>query len=111
MAIELVNGVSRFSSNRRPYFRIGDNTAVVLSWAFECYERRLITDKDTDGLVFNWGNDNAIIDMMEKLAYRKGFSDFLADGVVEASQELGKGSKKFADLLFFTEMNKFVGEI
>lgn len=74
----------------------GDDASVVLSWAFECYERGLLTKEDTDGLELTWGNEDAMIKMLENLAYRKGIGDFLADGVKEASRKLGKGSEKFA---------------
>ena len=74
----------------------GDDAAVVLSWAFECYEKGLLTKEDTDGLELTWGNDEAMIRMAEKLAYRDGIGDFLADGVKEASRKLGKGSERFA---------------
>ena len=73
-----------------------DFAAGVLSWAFECYEKNIITKKDTDGLKLEWGNADALIQMMEKLAYREGIGDFLAKGVVECSSELGKGSEEFA---------------
>ncbi|MFC1995203.1 aldehyde ferredoxin oxidoreductase family protein [Chloroflexota bacterium] len=73
-----------------------DAASVVLSWAFECYEKGLLTKGDADGLELEWGNEDAMIEMLEKLAYRRGIGDFLADGVREASRKLGKGSEKFA---------------
>lgn len=74
----------------------GDMTAVVLSWAFECYEKGLLTRQDTDGLELTWGNADAMIEMVTKIAYRKGIGNLLADGVKEASRKLGKGSERFA---------------
>jgi len=74
----------------------GDMASVVLSWAFESYERGLLTKAQTDGLELKWGNDDAMIKMVEKLAYREGIGDFLAEGVKEASRKLGKGSERFA---------------
>ncbi len=74
----------------------GDNAAQVISWAFECYEKGLITKKETDGLELVWGNYQAMIEMLKKLAYRKGFGDFLADGALKAAKKLGKNSEKFA---------------
>ena len=73
----------------------GDNAAQAISWAFECYEKGLITKKETDGLELVWGNYQAMIEMLKKLAYRKGFGDFLADGALKAAQKLGKNSEKF----------------
>lgn len=74
----------------------GDDAAVVLSWAFECYQKGLLTKEDTDGLELTWGNEEAMIELEKKLAYRQGIGDFLADGVKEACRKLGKGSEKFA---------------
>jgi len=74
----------------------GDDATVVMSWAFECYQKGLLTKEDTDGLELTWGNWDAMIELERKLAYRQGIGDFLADGVVEASRKLGKGSDKFA---------------
>ena len=45
-------------------------TSTVLSWAFECYEKGLISSKDTDGLELKWGDPDAMLKMQEKLAYR-----------------------------------------
>jgi aldehyde:ferredoxin oxidoreductase len=73
----------------------GDNAAQAISWAFECYEKGLITKKETDGLNLSWGNYKAMIEMLKKLAYREGFGDFIADGALEAAKKLGKNSDKF----------------
>ena len=73
-----------------------ESTGVAISWAFECYEKGLLTKEDTDGLELTWGNADAALKLIEKIAYREGFGDFLADGVVDASRKLGKGSEKFA---------------
>ena len=74
----------------------GDMAAVSSAWAFECYERGLLTKEDTDGLELRWGSEDAMLKLEKKIAYRQGFGDFLADGVVEASRRLGRGSEKFA---------------
>lgn len=72
-----------------------DNSAQAISWAFECYEKGLITQKDTDGLELTWGNYEAMIALLNKMAYREGFGDFLADGALRAAEKLGKGSDEF----------------
>jgi len=73
-----------------------DTAAVVISWAFECYERGLLTREDTDGLKLRWGNDDAWIELTEKMARRQGIGDLLADGVLAASRRLGRGSEGLA---------------
>lgn len=74
----------------------GDNVSVAIAWAFECYERGLLTKADTDGLELTWGNHDAVLALIDKIAYREGFGGFLADGVKAAAEKLGKGSEEFA---------------
>ncbi|GAI51708.1 unnamed protein product, partial [marine sediment metagenome] len=31
-------------------------TGSVIAWAMECYEKGILTEKDTGGLAFNWGD-------------------------------------------------------
>ncbi|MCK5487546.1 MAG: aldehyde ferredoxin oxidoreductase, partial [Desulfobacterales bacterium] len=40
-------------------------TGSLISWAMELYELGIITDKETDGLDLTWGNDEAVIEMIE----------------------------------------------
>jgi aldehyde:ferredoxin oxidoreductase len=74
----------------------GDMCSVSLAWAFECFEKGLLTKNDTDGLQLRWGDGEAILKMQKKLAYREGLGDFLANGVEESARNLGKGSEEFA---------------
>ncbi|MBW2059212.1 MAG: hypothetical protein JRJ26_17125 [Deltaproteobacteria bacterium] len=73
-----------------------DFATNVASWAFECYERGLLTREDTGGLRLEWGNVEAFIELLKRLAHRQGIGDFLAHGVKEASRKLGRGSEAFA---------------
>ncbi len=72
------------------------SAGVAIAFAIECYENGLITDKDTDGIQLKWGNHQAIVAMTEKLAWREGFGDILADGVKVAAGKIGKGAEEFA---------------
>jgi aldehyde:ferredoxin oxidoreductase len=68
----------------------------TIALAIECYERGLITKKDTDGIEMTWGNHKAIVAMTEKLAKREGFGAVLADGVKAAAQRIGRGADQYA---------------
>ncbi|OGP87930.1 MAG: hypothetical protein A2156_01485 [Deltaproteobacteria bacterium RBG_16_48_10] len=74
----------------------GDFTAGMSAWAFECFEKGILTEKETEGLNLEWGNSEAFIQLVRKLAYREGIGDLLAEGPVEAPRKLGKGSDYFA---------------
>ncbi len=74
----------------------GDFTAGMAAWAYECFEKGLLTEKDTDGLALTWGNGEAFISLIRKLAYREGIGDLLSRGPLEAAREVGGGSDYFA---------------
>ena len=73
-----------------------DSTSSPISWAFDCYERGILNKEGTDGLALNWGNHEAVCALLEKIAYRKGFGDILAEGVKRAADIMGRNSEYYA---------------
>jgi len=67
------------------------STVGCIGWAMELYEKGLLTKEETGGLELNWGNPEAVITLIHKIANREGFGDILADGSVSAAKKLGKG--------------------
>lgn len=72
------------------------STGVTIAWAMECYEKGILTLKETDGIELNFGNHEALLALIEKIGKREGIGDILADGVASASKKIGKGSETFA---------------
>jgi aldehyde:ferredoxin oxidoreductase len=71
-------------------------TGSIISWAMELYEKGILTNKETDGLDLSWGNDDAVIEMIHRIASRKGWlGDTLAKGGIQASKIIGKDSFKY----------------
>lgn len=68
----------------------------VIGMAIECYEKGLLSKKDTDGLEMTWGNIEAVRTMLNKIAWREGFGDVLADGVMRAARRIGGQAPNFA---------------
>jgi aldehyde:ferredoxin oxidoreductase len=71
-------------------------TGVTIAFAMECFERGIITEKDTGGIKLNFGNAEAMLQMVEMIAHRKGFGDVLAEGAARAAKKIGKGSEAYA---------------
>ncbi|MGD0626232.1 MAG: aldehyde ferredoxin oxidoreductase family protein [Thermodesulfobacteriota bacterium] len=71
------------------------STGGSIAYAMECYEKDLIGPADTDGLELTWGNTQAVIQLVHRIAYRQGFGDVLADGVRLASRKI-KNSERYA---------------
>jgi aldehyde:ferredoxin oxidoreductase len=78
--------------------RYGIDTVGVggtVAMAMECYEKGLIDKSDTDGIDLDWGNAEAIVALVEKIAKREGFGAVLADGSKKAAERIGKGAEKY----------------
>lgn len=74
---------------------IGDASNTV-AFAMELYQRGIISKETTDGLDLEWGNEDAVISMLYKIARREGFGDTLAEGSARAAQKIGRGAEKYA---------------
>jgi len=72
------------------------STGNVIAFAMECYEKGIITSKETGGVELNWGSSDAIVQITESIGKREGFGDVLAEGVREASRKIGKGAENLA---------------
>ncbi len=79
-------------------------TGSMIAWAMECFEEGLITKDQTDGIDLRFGNDEAVLEMIERICYRKGWlGDVLAKGGIPASKDIGK--KSFDYLIQVKGMN------
>ncbi|OGP56565.1 MAG: aldehyde ferredoxin oxidoreductase [Deltaproteobacteria bacterium RBG_13_49_15] len=68
-------------------------TGSMIAWAMELYEAGILTEKETDGLDLRFGNDEALLEMVERICYRKGWlGDTLADGGIPAAEKIGKNA-------------------
>ncbi|MBI4321195.1 MAG: aldehyde ferredoxin oxidoreductase family protein [Chloroflexi bacterium] len=67
-----------------------------ISFAMELFQYGIITTQDTDGIELSWGNEDAMVQMLHKIAFREGFGDVLAEGSVRAAETLGRGASRYA---------------
>ncbi|MFC1963701.1 aldehyde ferredoxin oxidoreductase family protein [Chloroflexota bacterium] len=77
--------------------RLGMDTNEIgwlIGWVMECYEKGILTKKDTDGLEVTWGNVEVVRTLIYKIAKREGFGNILAEGVMRASKVYGDESSK-----------------
>lgn len=67
-----------------------------IAFAMECYEKGILTKEDTDGLEFNFGNADLLVDIIPKISKREGIGDLIAEGSRNMANKLGKDSIRFA---------------
>jgi aldehyde:ferredoxin oxidoreductase len=71
-------------------------TGNMIAFGMELRQRGILTQEETDGIDLTWGNYHAILEMIERIAFRQGFGDLLAEGVVSAAQEIGRDAARCA---------------
>lgn len=65
------------------------STGCTVAFAMECYEQGRLTKTDLDGIDLRFGNEEALIEILQKIAYREGFGNLLAEGVRILATKLG----------------------
>jgi aldehyde:ferredoxin oxidoreductase len=71
------------------------SVGMTIAWAMECFDKGILTTKDTDGIELKFGNAAALIAITEKIGKREGFGDLLALGVERAAAKIGRGSAQY----------------
>jgi aldehyde:ferredoxin oxidoreductase len=72
------------------------STGMSISFAMECFENNILNESDTEGINLKFGNSEAMIQMIEKIAKREGLGDILAGGVKRAAEKIQNGAQEFA---------------
>ncbi len=71
------------------------SAAGCISFSMELFQRGILTSSDCDGLELTWGNPDASLELLKKMAYREGIGDLLAEGTARSAQKIGRGAEKY----------------
>jgi aldehyde:ferredoxin oxidoreductase len=69
---------------------------ATVAMAMELYERGILKRADVDGLDLKFGNHEAAVAILRKIAYREGVGDLLAEGSRLAAERIGGDAPKYA---------------
>lgn len=72
------------------------SAGAAISMAMECYEKELLSPEDTGGLELNFGNYQAMVNLLEQIGEKKSFGALLGEGTVRMAEKIGSGSEEFA---------------
>ena len=67
-----------------------------IGFAYELYQRGIITKEDTDGLELEWGQSAPMMALLEKIGRRQGLGRLLGEGTKRAAAEIGQGAEDYA---------------
>lgn len=70
------------------------STGAAISWAMDAYESGLLTEKDTGGIAFHWGDTKTALKVIDLINNREGFGKLLGEGALRAAKAMGKGTEK-----------------
>jgi aldehyde:ferredoxin oxidoreductase len=68
----------------------------VIGFTMECFEKGLLSSRDTGGFELPFGDSPASLKAIEMMARRQGFGDLLSEGVRSLSKHIGNESEHFA---------------
>lgn len=68
----------------------------TIAMAMDCYEQGILTAKDLDGIELKWGDVDAVMKLITKMAMREGVGNLLAEGTKRMAEKIGKGSSEYA---------------
>ena len=66
---------------------------ATIAFAMDCFEHGYLTLKDTGGIDLRFGNADAMLAILEKIAKREGLGDLLANGSAYAGEKIGRGAE------------------
>lgn len=72
------------------------STGNTCAFAMELFQRGILTEDDTGGLMLEFGNSEAMLELIHLIGRREGIGDILAEGVREAAKQIGRGAEKYA---------------
>jgi aldehyde:ferredoxin oxidoreductase len=72
------------------------SAGVIAGFTMDCYENGILSQKDLDGIEANFGNSEALLQILERMGKREGIGDVLAEGVRVAGKKIGNGAEKLA---------------
>ena len=72
------------------------STGETVSFAMECYEKGLITERDTGGIKLRWGDHRAMLEIVRKIGENEGFGKVLGEGVKRAAEQIGEIAHEYA---------------
>jgi len=62
----------------------------------DLYDKGIIRAEDTDGIPMEWGSKQALQNMLQKIVFREGFGNVVADGILPTADHIGRGAKNYA---------------
>ena len=94
--VDDIQAVAKANELCNEYLMDTISAGATIAFAMECFEHGLIGLKDTEGIDLRFGNAEAMLSMIGKIARREGFGNLLAEGSRRAAEKIGGEAPFFA---------------
>ncbi len=71
------------------------SAGATIAWAMEMDEMGRLRDYNEDGQSLQFGSAQDLLDLIEKIAYRDGIGDLLAEGALRAARTIGGDAEDY----------------
>jgi len=71
------------------------SAGATIAFAMECFERGLLTKKDTGGIDLSFGNAAAMLEILKMMVQQKGLGALLSQGSRAAARSIGRDAEDF----------------
>jgi aldehyde:ferredoxin oxidoreductase len=71
------------------------STSGYTAWLMELWQRGIINEKDTGGLVLEWGNKEAILALIHQMAKNEGLGGMIGRQASRAAEVFGKDAARY----------------
>lgn len=65
------------------------STGNTIAWAMECFQWGIIRAEDTGMGALRWGDHALVVELVKRIAFRRGIGDLLAEGAPRAARKTG----------------------
>ncbi|MEW5920133.1 MAG: aldehyde ferredoxin oxidoreductase family protein [Bacillota bacterium] len=94
--VDNLEAIAMANMNANRYGLDTISTGTLISFAMELYEEGILSKEECNGLELTFGNHEAMNQLLEDIAMRKGLGDILAEGVKRAAARIGRQADKYA---------------
>ena len=70
------------------------STGACIGLAMECYEKGIISKKDTGGMEIKWGDPEILIELVKQIGNKEGFGSIFSEGALRAARKIGKNAEE-----------------
>jgi len=94
--VEDLNAISKANEIASKYCMDTISLGGVIGFVMECFEKGILSARDTGGLELRFGDGAALVAAAELVGRREGFGDAMAEGIARLAEKLGPEAGRLA---------------